>query len=410
MSSFAVLASAFLVPLLVPLLPTLLATTASATRNKGRQKVEVEAFFCAVVRLKRFIKAYVCYMYAPSGPLYEKARARFAKAAKETQSCHSTNLNEIRNCSNKLTTYFEGMEEQTEEYKQRYNRMMENQIRNEMAQCELVVGTTLFGPLVQPFTTDADANAEHPHQEETRSEDSTARNNNNNNNSNSNSNNHDDGETKGETKEEATVATFKDQGNNCVKRAEFEQALKYYVQAINVSTHTDSTIYIVYANCGYCYIQLRMYQKAIEMCNVSILLNDSYSKAHARLGFAKLQIGDVQGGIISLEKSLELYPNNPSVQKQLYDVYRMVEMMENPELFMEEIEEMKLEMRMQQATTTTTTAADTNNDLELAMRLQTEENIRGRQAHAYSNSHRTRGSRQHVRSNFYILQHLVKFF
>ena len=58
-----------------------------------------------------------------------------------------------------------------------------------------------------------------------------------------------------------------------------------------------------------------------------------------------------------------------------------------------------------------------DNDLELAMRLQTEEDIRGRQAQAYSNSRRTRGSRQHVRSNFYILQHLhffktslVKFF
>ena len=50
-----------------------------------------------------------------------------------------------------------------------------------------------------------------------------------------------------------------------------------------------------------------------------------------------------------------------------------------------------------------------DNDLELAMRLQTEEDIRGRQAQAYSNSRRTRGSRQHVRSNFYILQHLHFF-
>ena len=122
---------------------------------------------------------------------------------------------------------------------------------------------------------------------------------------------------------EAEAVAFKNRGNDCLKKSEFDQALEYYKQAINSSSDGPAS-HIFFANAAAALIHLERYEEAAEMCGMSIAVKDDYAKAHTRLGFAKIHMGDPQGAITNLERSLELSPGNALTQQHLTKARGMV--------------------------------------------------------------------------------------
>jgi tetratricopeptide (TPR) repeat protein len=122
----------------------------------------------------------------------------------------------------------------------------------------------------------------------------------------------------GPTKEEAQLQAteLKNKGNACLSKQEFGNALDFYKQAISVCSDGPSS-HIFYANAAAALIHMERYEEAAEMCAFSIALNGDYAKSHTRLGYAKIQMNDCQGAIVSLERALELSPNNALATKHL---------------------------------------------------------------------------------------------
>ena len=102
---------------------------------------------------------------------------------------------------------------------------------------------------------------------------------------------------------------FKNQGNEFLNNKDNEKALECYNQAINVCSDGKSS-HIFYANAAAALINLQRYEEAAEMSGLSISCKDDYHKAHTRLGYAMIQMGDQAGAIASLTRALELSPGN----------------------------------------------------------------------------------------------------
>ena len=100
---------------------------------------------------------------------------------------------------------------------------------------------------------------------------------------------------------------YKEKGNECLKKKEYELALHQYTKAIEAG---GPNVYIYYCNRAASYIYLGKYVSAADDCRSSIQLNDKYEKAYTRLGLALFFQEEYEGAVDAYEKSLDLDPTN----------------------------------------------------------------------------------------------------
>lgn len=109
---------------------------------------------------------------------------------------------------------------------------------------------------------------------------------------------------------------YKDAGNAHMSNKEYEKALEQYTHAISVSP-LGSNSHVYYSNRAAAYCYLGQYDAAADDCMMSIELNPTYEKAHARLGLSRFFMEDYQGAIEAYEHALRLEPSNAASKSYL---------------------------------------------------------------------------------------------
>ncbi len=115
---------------------------------------------------------------------------------------------------------------------------------------------------------------------------------------------------------EAAALELKNQGNKFLNDKNYDEALSCYQKAVDACPAGPKT-YIFHANAAAALIHLNRYEEAAEQCAFSIGLKEDYAKAHTRLGYAKMEMGDAAGAIPSLERALQISPGNDLAQRHL---------------------------------------------------------------------------------------------
>ncbi|GBO98645.1 hypothetical protein EVAR_179_1 [Eumeta japonica] len=118
------------------------------------------------------------------------------------------------------------------------------------------------------------------------------------------------------------VNQLKEKGNAALAAEKYEEAIKYYTNAIAL----DPKNHVLYSNRSAAHAKNLSYQDALEDANTTISLNPTWSKGYSRKGSALAFLGRHQEAIEAYEKGLELEPGNQQLVSGLAEVKKQAEL------------------------------------------------------------------------------------
>uniref|UniRef100_A0A2A4JPQ5 Stress-induced-phosphoprotein 1 n=1 Tax=Heliothis virescens TaxID=7102 RepID=A0A2A4JPQ5_HELVI len=116
------------------------------------------------------------------------------------------------------------------------------------------------------------------------------------------------------------VNQLKEKGNAALSWGKFDEAVKYYSEAIAL----DPKNHVLYSNRSAAYAKDENYAAALADANETIALNPTWSKGYSRKGSALAFLGRHEEAIEAYEKGLELEPGNEQLASGLAEVKKQV--------------------------------------------------------------------------------------
>lgn len=112
------------------------------------------------------------------------------------------------------------------------------------------------------------------------------------------------------------VALLKEKGNAALQEGKFDEAIKYYTDAIAL----DSNNHVLYSNRSAAYAKAEKYQQALEDAEKTVSLKPDWGKGYSRKGSALAYLGRYDESIKTYEKGLQCDPNNAQLRSGLAEV------------------------------------------------------------------------------------------
>lgn len=108
----------------------------------------------------------------------------------------------------------------------------------------------------------------------------------------------------------------KEQGNQFVKVAKWDEAVISYTNAIRYYAYDP----IFYANRALCFLKTHQMEKAEYDCNIALRLDNTYVKAYLRRAAAREALNKLEDARLDLLRVLELEPKNSESRKKLEEL------------------------------------------------------------------------------------------
>lgn len=112
------------------------------------------------------------------------------------------------------------------------------------------------------------------------------------------------------------VSVLKEKGNSALQDRRFEEAIKYYTEAIAL----DSNNHVLYSNRSAAYAKAGQYEQALEDAEKTVSLKPDWAKGYSRKGSALAYLGKLNASIKAYESGLQLDPNNAQLKSSLAEV------------------------------------------------------------------------------------------
>ncbi|XP_076239622.1 stress-induced phosphoprotein 1 [Calliopsis andreniformis] len=112
------------------------------------------------------------------------------------------------------------------------------------------------------------------------------------------------------------VSVLKEKGNAALQEGRFEEAIKYYTEAINL----DGNNHVLYSNRSAAYAKAEQYQQALEDAEKTVALKPDWGKGYSRKGSALAYLGKYDESIDAYKTGLQLDPNNAQLKSGLEEV------------------------------------------------------------------------------------------
>lgn len=112
------------------------------------------------------------------------------------------------------------------------------------------------------------------------------------------------------------MTALKDKGNAALAENKFEDAIKYYTEAINL----DNTNHVLYSNRSAAYAKANKYDLALKDAEKTVEIKPDWAKGYSRKGSALAYLGRLDESIKAYEDGLKFDPNNKQLQDGLSEV------------------------------------------------------------------------------------------
>lgn len=106
---------------------------------------------------------------------------------------------------------------------------------------------------------------------------------------------------------------LKAKGNAAFSAGNFEEAIQFFTQAIDV----DPKNHVLYSNRSASHASLKQYSDALADAQKCVELKPDWAKGYSRLGAAHHGLGNFQDAVQALEKGLSLDPSNEGMRSAL---------------------------------------------------------------------------------------------
>lgn len=112
------------------------------------------------------------------------------------------------------------------------------------------------------------------------------------------------------------VTILKDKGNAALNQGNFDEAIKFYTEAINL----DQKNHVLFSNRSAAYCKCGKYSEALADAEKTVSLKPDWAKGYSRLGSAFYSLGRFEEALEAYEKGLSYDPNNVQMKDALLDV------------------------------------------------------------------------------------------
>ncbi|KAK7582486.1 hypothetical protein V9T40_013931 [Parthenolecanium corni] len=116
------------------------------------------------------------------------------------------------------------------------------------------------------------------------------------------------------------VNALKEKGNEALKLEKYDEAIKFYTQAINL----DSINHVLYSNRSAAYCKCGKFQEALADAEKTVSLKPDWAKGYSRLGSAFHSLGQFEKAAEAYEKGLQFDPTNVQMKESLEGVRKQV--------------------------------------------------------------------------------------
>lgn len=112
------------------------------------------------------------------------------------------------------------------------------------------------------------------------------------------------------------VAVLKDKGNAALAEQNFDEAIKFYTEAIAI----DGSNHVLYSNRSAAYAKAGKYESALDDAEKTVQIKPDWAKGYSRKGAAFSYLGRKDDAIAAYEEGLRLEPNNTLLKEGLAEV------------------------------------------------------------------------------------------
>ncbi|XP_015522942.2 stress-induced-phosphoprotein 1 [Neodiprion lecontei] len=112
------------------------------------------------------------------------------------------------------------------------------------------------------------------------------------------------------------VSALKDKGNAALQEGKYDEAVKYYTEAIAL----DGSNHVLYSNRSAAYAKAEKYEQALDDAAKTVELKPDWVKGYSRKGSALAYLGRLDESIKAYEEGLKLDPDNQQLREGLSEV------------------------------------------------------------------------------------------
>lgn len=124
----------------------------------------------------------------------------------------------------------------------------------------------------------------------------------------------------------AKAEMYKNKGNNEFKLGNYQSAIDFYTEAICkyiCPSHINLFAFLetqpnepaFYTNRAIANLKIEKFEPAMNDCRAALRINDKFTKAYNRMSKCQIALGQLAEASVSLQKSIDLEPNNPVNKK-----------------------------------------------------------------------------------------------
>ncbi|CAK1545802.1 unnamed protein product [Leptosia nina] len=120
-------------------------------------------------------------------------------------------------------------------------------------------------------------------------------------------------QTAGAAEQRAEAEKLKNDGNECMKKEQFREALEKYSRAIELDPRNS----VYFCNRAAAHFKLGEHEGAVADCMAALALQPNYGKAHGRLGLALTALDRDVEARAAFARAVQLEPDNESYKENL---------------------------------------------------------------------------------------------
>ncbi|XP_058834454.1 uncharacterized protein LOC131691809 [Topomyia yanbarensis] len=116
-------------------------------------------------------------------------------------------------------------------------------------------------------------------------------------------------EREGKSNLNLSADELKEEGNKCVKAANFTEAILHYTHAIKLNPNDP----ILFSNRSLAFLKMQQYYYANEDADKAIALNPTWAKGYYRKAEVYIAVGQYETALLSYAKALQLQPQDMGI-------------------------------------------------------------------------------------------------